>query len=149
MSNSNNEYTIGEAAELLGPNWQDIDAEAEQRWGDTPEWEQSQQAQQSMTADDWEAFEAESESFSAALSDAADRHVAPGSEEAAELVNRHLASISRWYEASREKQILLARMYVCDSRFDSFYGGHTQYLLELVEGQARKEGIDPDQAQWR
>lgn len=135
--------------ELLGRDWQKIEAEAEQRWGETPEWEQSQQTQKNMNTDDWSALKEEAKAFTTALADAAERGVEPGSEEAAQLVDRHLASITQFYEAGREKQILLARMYVTDSRFDEFYGGNASYLLELVEAQARKENIDPDQAQWR
>lgn len=136
-------------AELLGRDWQKLEAEAEQRWGDTPEWEQSQQAQKEMTADDWAALKEEADALAAAIADAAERGVEPGTDEAAKLVDRHLASITRFYDAGREKQILLARMYVADSRFDEYYRGNASYLLELVEAQARKEGIDPTQAQWQ
>ena len=136
-------------AELLGRDWQNLEAEAEERWGDTTEWEQSQQAQEKMKDSDWAELEAEAKDFADALADAAERHVEPGSAEAAELVDRHLASITRFYEAGREKQILLARMYVADSRFDRYYRGNAGYLLELIEAQARKEGIDPATAEWR
>ncbi len=135
--------------DLFDRNWEAYQAEAEQRWGDTPEWEQATRAQQAMTDQDWADAKAELQDYVAALSDAADRGVAPGSAEAAALVERHLASITRYYEAGREKQILLARMYVTDKRFDETYGGNAQYLLELVEAQARSEGIDPDEAEWR
>lgn len=40
-------------------------------------------------------------------------------------------------------------MYVADSRFDRYYRGNAGYLLELIEAQARKEGIDPATAEWR
>lgn len=136
-------------AELLGRDWQNLEAEAEERWGDTTKWEQSQQAQEKMKDSDWAELEAEAKDFADALADAAERHVEPGSAEAAELVDRHLASITRFYEAGREKQILLARMYVADSRFDRYYRGNAGYLLELIEAQARKEGIDPATAEWR
>lgn len=135
--------------ELFGRKWPEYQAEAEQRWGDTPEWEQSQHVQQNMGTADWAEVKADTEDFVTALADAAARNVEPGSPEAADLVDRHLASITRFYDAGREKQILLARMYVADNRFDEMYGGNSQYLLKLVEGQARTEGIDPDTAQWR
>lgn len=136
-------------AELFGRNWPEYEAEAEQRWGDTPEWQQSQEAQKNMSAGDWAEVKAEMEDFVSSLADAHSRNVAPGSAEAAQLVDRHLASITRFYEAGREKQVLLARMYVADARFDEMYRGHSQYLLDLVEAQARAEGIDPNEAQWR
>lgn len=135
--------------DLFDREWKTYQAEAEERWGDTAEWEQATRTQQAMTSQDWDDAKTELRDFVAALSDAAACGITPGSAEAADLVERHLASITRWYEAGREKQVLLARMYVADKRFDETYGGNAQYLLELVEAQARAEGIDPDMAQWR
>ena len=46
------------------------------------------------------------------------------------------------------RQVILARMYVGDERFDAAYRGQSRYLLALVEGQARREGVDLDDVQW-
>lgn len=46
-------------AELLGRDWQDLEAEAEERWGDTTEWEQSQHVLENMDENEWAAMEAE------------------------------------------------------------------------------------------
>ena len=46
------------------------------------------------------------------------------------------------------RQVILARMYVDDERFDAAYRGHARYLLALVEEQARREGVDLDDVQW-
>lgn len=123
--------------------------EARRRWGDTPEWAQSQEASANMGADEVAEVRRGQEEFVDRLVDAAERRVAPGSAEAAELVAAHRESISGWYEVTMSRQVILARMYVDDERFDAAYRGQARYLLSLVEGQARREGLDLDDVQWR
>lgn len=135
--------------ELFGGDWKpEYQDEAEQRWGDTPEWEQSQKIQGKMTRTDWVRIKAEQDEFVDKLVDAADRKVAPGSVEAAELVELHNHSIGQWYEVSRARQVLLARMYIHDDRFTATYRGRAAYLLSLVEAQAAKEGLDLNDVRW-
>lgn len=134
---------------VFGEEWPGYQEEAEQRWGHTPEWEQSQKVQESMTEEDWREVKAESEAFVALLADAHARNLQPGTDEAAEIVEAHRRTLARWYETSREKQVLLARMYVQDPRFDATYQGHSKYLLTLVEAQAKAEGIDLGAVEWR
>ena len=122
--------------------------EARRRWGDTPEWAQSQEASANMGADEVAEVRRGQEEFVDRLVDAAERRVAPGSAEAAELVAAHRESISGWYEVTMSRQVILARMYVDDERFDAAYRGQARYLLALVEGQARREGLDLDDVQW-
>jgi DNA-binding transcriptional MerR regulator len=122
--------------------------EARRRWGDMPEWEQSQEASANMGADELTEVQRTQEDFVDKLVDAVERDVAPGSAEAAELVAAHRESISGWYEVTVPRQVILARMYVDDERFDAAYRGHSRYLLALVEGQARREGVDLGDVQW-
>lgn len=49
---------------------------------------------------------------------------------------------------SRSKQVLLAQMYVADERFAEAYGDSREYLKELVEAQAKAEGIDLNNVNW-
>ncbi|AGS35678.1 transcriptional regulator [Corynebacterium maris DSM 45190] len=122
--------------------------EARRRWGDTPEWAQSQEASANMGADEVTKVRRGQEEFVDRLVDAAEGGVAPGSAEAAELVAAHRESISGWYEVTMSRQVILARMYVGDERFDAAYREQSRYLLALVEGQARREGVDLDDVQW-
>lgn len=143
------DMSIEEKVELFGGTWKtEYQDEAKQRWGETPEWEQSRKAQEQMTRADWHRVKEEQDTFVADLVDAAEREVPPGSDEAAELVERHRASIGRWYEVSRSKQVLLARMYVQDERFNATYQGRGEYLLSLVEAQAQQEGVDLTDVRW-
>lgn len=113
--------------------------EAEQRWGDTTEWEEAEEA---VGTADFAAIHEEQQELAAALAAARDRGVQPGSDEAYVLVELHMASISRWYECSRARQWLLAHMYVTDPRFNEAFAGTQHYLLKLVEAQARVEGVE-------
>ena len=140
--------SMNEKVELFGQDWPGYEAEAEQRWGDTPEWEQSQAAQKNMTRDDWRRVKDEQDEFVATLVDAASRDVAPGSAEAGAIVAKHRESIGQFYEVTAEKQVLLARMYTGDERFNATYQGRADYLLTLIEAQAEKEGVDLANVQW-
>ncbi|MDU0479873.1 MerR family transcriptional regulator [Staphylococcus chromogenes] len=140
--------TMPEKAQLFGQDWQQYEEEARQRWGDTPEWQQAQRAQQHMTAEDFQRVKQEMADFVSALGEAHSAGVAPGSEVARDLVMRHRAQIAQWYDCTPAKQVCLARMYVADDRFAENYAGLAPYLLELVEAQAAREGVDLADVQW-
>ena len=132
----------------LGEKMPEYQAEAEQRWGDTREWAQSQEKLAQMGENDFAALQREHEGFVAELKQAQKDGVAAGSEEAKGLVDKHRALIGRWYEVTPSRQLILARMYVGDVRFHESYGGTQDYLLGLVEAQAAAEGVDMDNPQW-
>ncbi|MFN3339791.1 MAG: TipAS antibiotic-recognition domain-containing protein, partial [Dietzia sp.] len=119
---------------------------------DTPQWEQSQQRTRGMTKEDWRRVKADTDSLNSALAAAKRAGVDPASPEAAELVERHRASISTFYDCTRPMQVLLARMYRQDTRFsetyDSLEPGLTEWIEAAVEADARAHGIDPDAATW-
>lgn len=140
--------SMEEKIELFGKEWPGYQQEAEERWGNTPEWEQAQAKQADMTREDWVAVKEEQDAFVAMLADAAARGVAPGTAEATAIVDKHRASIAQWYDMTPAKQVLLARMYTCDERFNETYQGHADYLLTLVEAQAEKEGVDLVAVEW-
>lgn len=119
-------------------------AEARARWGDTEEWARSRQ----VTDDQAALFQRSHEDFVAELTDARARGVAPGTGEGTALVDKHRDLLALWYDVPRARQVILARMYVGDDRFAATYRGTAGYLLELVEAQARAEGLDPDAVAW-
>lgn len=82
------------------------------------------------------------------LIDARTRAVAPGSDEAKDVADKHMATISPYMPMSRSKQVLLARMYVADDRFSEAYGENREYLKDLIEAQAKAEGIDLGNVNW-
>jgi hypothetical protein len=110
--------------------------EAEQRWGDTDAWAQSQQRAAGFTKEDWIKVKADGDALLAALAEAKRAGVAPGSERANELAGRHRASIERFYECGDEMQRHLVEMYLTDERFTSYYDdlepGLAQFLHDIV-----------------
>lgn len=132
----------------LGEDMPAYQEEAEQRWGDTPEWAQSQEKLAQMGAGDFQRLQEEQDALAADLVNARDAGVAPGSQEAEALVERHRASIAQWYDVTPARQLILARMYVGDPRFHEAYNGAQEYLLDLVTAHAAAEGVDVDNPQW-
>lgn len=132
----------------LGEDMPAYQEEAEQRWGETPEWAQSQETLAQMGEGDFKRLREEHEVFAADLVHARDAGVEPGSEEAAALVERHRESIAQWYDVTPARQLILARMYVGDPRFHEAYNGAQEYLLELVTAHAAAEGVDIDNPRW-
>src|SRR5215218_4841645 len=110
--------------------------EAEQRWGDTDAWAQSQQRTASLTKDDWIRIKAEGEALLAALAEAKRAGVAPGSARADDLAARHRASIDQFYDCDDDMQSCLVQMYLTDERFTRYYDdvepGLAQFLHDVV-----------------
>ena len=125
----------------LGEDMPAYQKEAEQRWGDTPEWAQSQKKLAQMGEGDFKRLQEEQDALAAELIAARDSGVDPGSEETEALVECHRASIAQWYEVTP------ARQRTC-ARFHEAYGGAQDYLLELVTAHAAAEGVDVGNPQW-
>lgn len=132
----------------LGEDMPAYQEEAEQRWGETPEWAQSQETLAQMGEGDFKRLQEEQGALAADLIAARDSGVEPGSEEAEALVERHRVSIAQWYDVTPARQLILARMYVGDPRFHEAYNGAQDYLLELVVAHAKAEGVDVDNPRW-
>jgi DNA-binding transcriptional MerR regulator len=111
-------------------------AEAEQRWGDTDAWAQSQRRTAGFTKDDWVRIKSDGDALLAALADAKRAGVAPGSPRADELVTRHRASIEQFYDCDADVQRCLVEMYLADERFTRYYDdvepGLAQFLHDIV-----------------
>lgn len=138
------------ASPEAGAQWQ---AEAEQRWGDTEEWDSAQKVKESMTDRDWDHVRAETEQLEADLAAAMSAGVAPGDTEANALAERHRESIGRWFATTHAKQVLISRGYLADPRFRKHYDaraeGLAEWLVEVIAANARAHGVDPDSAEWR
>lgn len=132
----------------LGEKMPEYQKEAEERWGDTAEWAQSQEKLAQLDENDFAALQREHDAFVADLAAARDGGVEAGSEEAEALVARHREMIGQWYEVTPARQLILARMYVGDERFHEAYDGTQDYLLGLVEKHAAAEGVDTANPQW-
>ena len=118
----------------VGGEWAD---EAEQRWGDTEAYQESQRRTAAYTKDDWERLKTESDAglqaFRAAMQsgEPADGALARG------LAESHRQFLNRWfYECSPQMHRGLAAMYVADERFaatfDAVAPGLAQYVHDAI-----------------
>ena len=122
-------------------------AEAEERWGDTDAWKQSQQRVARFTKDDWIEIKADGDALLAAWREAKRAGVVPGSPKADELAARHRASIERFYECGDEMHRGLVEMYLADERFTAYYDdvepGLAQFVHDVVVASIRPVTIEP------
>lgn len=122
---SSQPITEAEMKELFGEGFEDYQDEAQERWGQTPEWKQSQQRTANYTKADWEAIKNEAGGIEARLAALFTAGAQPNSLEAMDAVEAHRTHISRWfYDCSLEMHRCLGELYVSDPRFTAKYDGH-------------------------
>jgi DNA-binding transcriptional MerR regulator len=119
--------------------------EAEQRWGNTEAFRESQRRVASYTKDDWRRLKEESDRVYRRLTEAMASGVPADSPDAMDLAEEHRQHISRWfYECSYEIHRGLAEMYVTDHRFteniDRYGAGLAAYLREAILANAARAG---------
>jgi DNA-binding transcriptional MerR regulator len=107
-------------------------AEAEERWGHTDSWKQSQRRAAQLTKHDWVDIKAEGDALLEALASAKRAGVTPGSAKANELAARHRASIERFYDCDDAMHRCLAEMYLADERFTRYYDDVERGLAQFV-----------------
>lgn len=120
--------------EKVGGEWA---AEAEERWGDTDAWRESQRRAATYTKEDWAEMKAQSDVALRAYADAMTGGVAATSERAMALAEANRQFISRWfYDCSHAMQRNLAEMYIVDERFRATYDtvapGLAQYVHDAI-----------------
>ncbi|WP_441251413.1 MerR family transcriptional regulator [Kitasatospora sp. McL0602] len=122
-----------EKFEVFGPDYQESwETEAEQRYGDSDAWKESQRRTGRYSKADWERIKAEGEVFNQRLASALTAGLAPGSAEAMDLAEEHRQQIvDNYYDCTYEIHRCLAAMYVGDPRFTATY-----------------EAVAPGLAQW-
>jgi DNA-binding transcriptional MerR regulator len=120
------------------------EAEAEERWGDTDAWQQSQQRTRGYSKDDWLRVKAEMEDIGNRFVAALRSGAAPDSAEAMDVAEANRRHISRnFYDCSPEMHAALGRMYVEDPRFTATYEamapGLAQYVSAAVQANAARQ----------
>ncbi len=135
------QLTPEEKLEIFGadydPGWE---SEAEQRWGGTDAWRQSQARTNKFSKDDWRRVKAEGDAFNADLVSAFTSGAAPDSEQAMALAERHRGMIEQYYDCSYAMQRGLADMYLADERFTRTYEdlapGLAQWVHDAIHANA-------------
>jgi DNA-binding transcriptional MerR regulator len=130
--------TPAERLEVFGEfRPEDYAEEAEQRWGDTEAYKESQRRVSSYSKEDWQRLKAEEEEIRVRLGAAFEAGLAPDSEEALAAAEAHRRHISRWfYECTYEIHRGLTEMYVSDERFRSNYDTKTPGLAAFIRDAA-------------
>jgi DNA-binding transcriptional MerR regulator len=112
--------------------------EAEQRWGGTDAYRQSQRRVSNYTKEDWLKIKAEQEEIQKTLAALFESGTTPDSGEAMAAVEAHRQHISRWYyDCNHEIHRNLGEMYVSDDRFRAHYDELAPGLSEFVRDAVR------------
>lgn len=120
--------------------------EAEQRWGGTDAYRQSQRRVATYTKDHWVQIQSESEQLYRRLAGAMAAGTPAGSPAAMDLAEEHRSQISRWfYDCSYQIHRGLGEMYVSDPRFtqniDRYAPGLAAYLREAILANASRDAV--------
>lgn len=144
---TNTPMTDDDMRELFGDGFDDYQAEAEQKWGETPEWKESQRRAKSYGKDDWVRIKAEGEAVEKALSDAFRAGLPPDSEQAMAAAEQHRVHVNRWfYDCPPDFHRRLGDMYVSDPRYvatyDESFGlpGLAAYCRAAIHANADRTG---------
>jgi DNA-binding transcriptional MerR regulator len=118
--------------------------EAEQRWGDTPAYQQSQRRTSSYTKEDWLRIRAAAEDLDRRFVAALTGGAAPDSATAMDLAEEHRLAINdTYYECPYPMHRGLADMYLADPRFTQRYEdlapGMAQYVHDAVHANADRQ----------
>lgn len=151
MSRKN--LTPAEQAEVWGTGWNaEYQEEAEERWGGTDEWVESERRKNAMTEEDFARAREETAALEERLAAARREGVEPGSDRANALAEAHRADLSRWFDVTHPKHVLIARGYVEDPRWTAHYDEHepglAAWLKEVIDANAAAHGVDPGTAAW-
>ena len=133
--------------ELFGDGFDDYQAEAEQKFGDTAEWKESQRRAKRYRRAEWVQIKTEGEAVEKALADAFRAGSAPDSETAMDAAERHRLHVNRWfYDCSPGFHRNLGDMYVSDPRYvatyDESFGlpGLAAWIRQAIHANAQRSG---------
>ena len=120
-------------------------AEAEQRWGETGAWRESQRRTASYGKEQWLEIRDEATAIEQRLAEALRAGTPPTDATAMDLAEEHRGHIGRWfYDCPRELHAGLTRMYVDDRRFADHYDrvepGLAAYVRDAAAANAAARG---------
>ena len=120
-------------------------AEAEQRWGDTDPYRESQRRTSQYSKDDWLRIKAETGANQERVAAALRAGLPADGDEAMDAAEEHRRQLSEWfYDCSYDMHRGLADMYIADPRFTATYEkvapGLAQYLRDAIHANADRAG---------
>ncbi|GAA0661041.1 MerR family transcriptional regulator [Kitasatospora atroaurantiaca] len=140
------QLTPEEKFEVFGEDYQESwEAEAEQRWGGTEAWKESQQRTATYTKADWERIKAEVDALNQRLAAAFGAGLAPDSGEAMDLAEVHRQHmVDSFYDCTYQIHRGIADLYVTDPRFTATYEkvapGLARWLHDAILANADRAG---------
>lgn len=146
--------TPEEQVEIFGDDWRPAWVEeAGRRWGGSEQWVQYAERAAGMTPEDWKEVAASTAALNADLAAARRAAVAPGSEEADALAERHRSLLSGYFDCTHEMHACLGRMFAADPGFAGYYDamepGLARWFRDVIFANAAAHGVDPESATWR
>ena len=141
-----NDYRITreEQKELFGDTFDESYAqEAEERWGGTDVWKESQRRTKSYSKEQWQQIKDEGGQSTTRLAELMRAGTPADSAEAMDAAEDARQHICRWfYDCPREMHAGIAEMYVTDPRFTKTYEdvapGLAQYVRDAVVANAAR-----------
>ncbi|PAZ14500.1 MerR family transcriptional regulator [Streptomyces sp. SA15] len=117
--------------------------EAEQRWGGTEAYAESQRRAAQYTKEDWKRLQAEADDWSERYKGLMAEDEPSTGERAMDMAEEHRQHIGTWYyECPYEMHQCLADMYVSDERFKAFYDsmrpGLAEHLRDAIKANAAR-----------
>jgi MerR family transcriptional regulator, thiopeptide resistance regulator len=139
--------TSQDLKELFGDGYDEgYQVEAEQRWGDTVAWRQSQERTAGYTKADWAAVKAETDAVNQAFVSAMKAGQPATSPVAMDAAEAHRRQIDeRFYQLGYPMHRGLADMYLADPRFTATYEaiqpGLAQYVHDAIHANADRQSV--------
>ncbi|MET9493569.1 MerR family transcriptional regulator [Streptomyces sp. NPDC006552] len=117
--------------------------EAEQRWGGTEAYAETQRRTAAYTKEDWKRLQAEVDDWSARYAALVAAGEDPAGGPAMDLAEEHRVHIGRWFHAcSYELHVCFGDMYVADERFTAYYDamgeGVARHLRDAIHANAAR-----------
>ncbi|MHA5050367.1 MerR family transcriptional regulator [Streptomyces sp. SD15] len=117
--------------------------EAEQRWGGTEAYAESQRRAAGYTKADWQRMQDEVSSWSERYDALMEAGEQPTGERAMDMAEEHRQHVTNWfYDCSYEIHQGLGEMYVSDERFKEFYDsmrpGLAEHLRDAITANAER-----------
>lgn len=129
--------------EVFGEQQRELQAEAEQRWGETDAFRESRRRTAHYTKRDWEELKAESEAIMLRIAEVYRSGATADSDAAMDAVEAHRIQITeRFYDCSHQMQVQLGEGYVEDPRFAATYEaiepGLTVWVRDAIQANAQR-----------
>lgn len=144
---TNTPMTDDDMRDLFGDGFDDYQAEAEQKWGQTPQWQESQRRAKTYGKAEWVQIKAEGTAVEKALADAFRAGLAADSNEAMDAAEQHRLHVNRWfYDCPPAFHRNLGDQYVSDpnyvATYDQSFGlpGLAAYCRDAIHANADRAG---------